>query len=353
MNPLLRLKIKIKSIENDVAERLGEQRKKKVQSLVRSVTGYDLRDWARQVVYEECFKLLQTIEPEKLNVLEISAGQKFQALPFKSFRELYFPEFDVCKDTLPERFDLIIADQVWEHLAWPYRAAKNVHEMLAPGGYFLNTTPFLIRVHEMPLDCTRWTESGMKYFLAEAGFPLEKIVTASWGNRACVKANLRTFPGWARRGWFGSLKNERSYPVQVWALAQKGTGAEDALATEITARRCWGAIGARDHRDFKSATISKALSRATPGHPGKRGRRASAAVNGLRASSGKVRCPGPRRGPPRVPRCGYCQPVERTPRDIAPRLVGSSRIVPARPGGSVSRATPNAGAEGDRCECNS
>jgi hypothetical protein len=60
----------------------------------------------------------------------------------------------------------------------------------------------------------------MKYLLAEAGFPMEKIVTGSWGNRACVKANLRSFPGWARRG-FGSLKNEPDYPVVVWALAQK------------------------------------------------------------------------------------------------------------------------------------
>jgi hypothetical protein len=48
-----------------------------------------------------------------LNDLEVSARKKWQELPFKSFRSVHYSEFDVCKDTLPERFDLIIADQNW------------------------------------------------------------------------------------------------------------------------------------------------------------------------------------------------------------------------------------------------
>ena len=150
--------------------------------------------------------------------MEISAGQFWQNAGFRSFSEKNFPEFDICKDVLDQQFDIIIADQVFEHLPWPYRAAKNVHAMVKPGGYFLITTPFMIRVHDIPIDCTRWTETGLKYFLAECGFPFDQIVTGSWGNRACVKAN---FKRWARRGWFGSLKNERNFPVSVWALAKK------------------------------------------------------------------------------------------------------------------------------------
>jgi SAM-dependent methyltransferase len=120
---------------------------------------------------------------------------------------------------LDHQFDLIIANQVFEYVLWPYKAARNVCQMLKPGGYFLMTTPFLIRVHAIPYDCTRWTETGIKYFLSECGFPLEEIKTGTWGNRACVKAN---FKRWARRGWFGSLKNEPNFPVSVWALAKKG-----------------------------------------------------------------------------------------------------------------------------------
>jgi SAM-dependent methyltransferase len=119
--------------------------------------------------------------------------------------------------TLPSRFDLIIADQVFEHLLWPYRAGRNVRSMVKPGGHFLMTTPFLIKVHESPVDCSRWTELGLKHLLAECGFPLEEIRTGSWGNRACVRANFRR---WARKG-FRSLANESEFPVTVWALAKK------------------------------------------------------------------------------------------------------------------------------------
>jgi hypothetical protein len=114
---------------------------------------------------------------------------------------------------------LIIAEQVFEHLLWPYRAGKNVHRMLNQGGYFLITTPFLVRIHSGPTDCSRWTETGIRYFLAECGFSLERIQTGSWGNRACVRAN---FSQWSRyRRLVHSLRNEPSFPVVVWALAQK------------------------------------------------------------------------------------------------------------------------------------
>jgi hypothetical protein len=91
--------------------------------------------------------------------------------------------------------------------------------MLKSDGYFLITTPFLLRVHNFPIDCSRWTETGIKYFLAECGFDIERIQTGSWGNRACIQAN---FLNWAiYRPWFHSLKNEPDFPVVVWALAQK------------------------------------------------------------------------------------------------------------------------------------
>ncbi len=93
---------------------------------------------------------------------------------------------------LAERFDLIIADQVFEHLVAPYAAARNVHRMLKPGGHFMIMTPFMIRIHEVPIDCTRWTELSMKHFLVECGFDGASIRTASWGNTDAVKANFAT-----------------------------------------------------------------------------------------------------------------------------------------------------------------
>ncbi len=193
--------------------------------------GYDSRHWIRSVMYDHCLELLRNLDCQNMDTLEISAGPYFKRkLQFKSFTEANYPEFDICNDVLDRKFDLIIADQVFEHLLWPYRAAKNVHSMLKPGGYFLITTPFLVRVHDIPYDCTRWTETGIKYFLCEAaGFPLDSIQTFSWGNKACVVAN---FKKWVRRGWFRSLKNDPNLPVVVWALARKIPGEDAAENTD-------------------------------------------------------------------------------------------------------------------------
>jgi hypothetical protein len=81
------------------------------------------------------------------------------------------------------------------------------------------TTPFLLKIHEVPIDCSRWTPLGMRYFLAECGFPFEKVEAYSWGNRSCVKGNFNHWQIYRR--WRHSLANEPDFPVVVWALAQK------------------------------------------------------------------------------------------------------------------------------------
>ncbi len=175
--------------------------------------------WLRVVMDRETRELVQSLGPQQLDVLEISGETWGHIEQFRTYRYVHYPEFDICATALDEQFDLIIAEQVWEHLLWPYRAGKNVYEMLRPGGHFLITTPFLVRIHGgWYSDCTRWTETGMKHFLAECGFDLERIQTGSWGNRACVRAN---FKRWAWKLPWRSLRNEPNFPVQVWAFAQK------------------------------------------------------------------------------------------------------------------------------------
>ena len=206
------------TVKNIIKNTLYSEKIKPLVKKILDLVHYDYGHWSRTVMYRECASLVQELEPSSLDVLEISSGQVWQQVGFKSFTEANYPEFDICSMVLPDRYDLIIADQVFEHLLWPYRAGKNVYSMLKPGGYFLVTTPFMVKVHNVPVDCSRWTELGMKHFLAECGFPMEVIKTGSWGNKACVVAN---FNSWARRGWFKSLVNEPEFPVSVWALAQK------------------------------------------------------------------------------------------------------------------------------------
>jgi SAM-dependent methyltransferase len=151
--------------------------------------------------------------------LEISGDRWVDLGIFKEYKAVRYPDYDVTESALPQTFDLIIAEQVFEHLRWPYRAGRNVYQMLNPGGHFLITTPFLIRIHNEPIDCSRWTELGIKHLLAECGFSLEKIKTGSWGNRACIRAN---YTKWARYNpILHSLHNEPNFPIVTWAFAQK------------------------------------------------------------------------------------------------------------------------------------
>jgi SAM-dependent methyltransferase len=177
----------------------------------------------RLVVERETKELVDALPASTMDAVEVS-GTRWKAYPFKSLRSADYPDYDICEKPLAlESFDLVIAEQVFEHLLYPYRAAKNVYAMLRPGGYFLISTPFLQKIHDFPVDCSRWTPLGMKYFLSEAGFPIEAIQSGSWGNRAAVKANLLLthFPYY--NPIVHSLENEETFPVQVWALARKAT----------------------------------------------------------------------------------------------------------------------------------
>jgi SAM-dependent methyltransferase len=208
----------ITAISTALSSTLSDERKDWLKGLLRRI-GVEHEDWARIVEYQKCFEFVRSLGPEKLEALEISGGGRWKQLGFKRFFATDYPAYDVCERAFDRQFDIIIADQVFEHLLYPNRAGRHVFEMLKPGGWFVMATPFLIKLHPMPYDCTRWTPTGMKYFLSECGFELEKIQTDAWGNRACVEANLGKH--WAKFAPWRSLKNDKSLPVNVWGFAQK------------------------------------------------------------------------------------------------------------------------------------
>lgn len=180
--------------------------------------GYDKTHITRTVAYRAVDAWLDRQPCETFDTLEIAAGWKWRQRRWGSFSEMNWPDHDICTDVFPHTFDLVIADNVWEHLLHPWQAARNVLQMLKPGGVFVNITPFMIRHHPVPTDCTRWTELGMRHFLADCGFDPQRIETGSWGNAAAVKANLHR---WARTGWRRALPNDLNFPVTVWAIARK------------------------------------------------------------------------------------------------------------------------------------
>lgn len=192
----------------------------RILTMAAGMAGYSLEQWGRVAYLEDWHRHLHEMGPGTKDALEISPGKRtdWRDFGFRSYRAVEFPEFDICRDVLAERFDIIIADNVFEHVPRPWVAVKNVFAMLQPGGQFLVITPFLVRIHAAPNDYTRWTPAGLRELLEEGGFRGENIRVHAWGNRACVVANLR---GWRSYGWGRSRVNEPDLPTAVWAFASK------------------------------------------------------------------------------------------------------------------------------------
>lgn len=128
-----------------------------------------------------------------------------------------YPEFDLCAP-LEDRgtFDVVICEQVIEHVVDPCAAVANLRALCTPGGHVVVSTPFLIRVHELwgMQDYWRFTPRGLRTLLERAGLQVDAV--GAWGNRRCIAGNLDRWP--AYRPWH-SLRDEPDLPVQVWAFA--------------------------------------------------------------------------------------------------------------------------------------
>jgi SAM-dependent methyltransferase len=176
--------------------------------------------WQRQELNRAVNRHLRSIDPSRLSAAEIS-GTGHARRPWRRYVHLDYPEFDLCAPLREhDTFDVVICEQVIEHVVDPCAAARNLRELCVPGGHVVVSTPFLVRVHELPMygmrDYWRFTPHGLRTLLERAGLEVETV--GSWGNRACVLANFDRWPAYRR--WH-PLRNEPDLPVQVWAFARR------------------------------------------------------------------------------------------------------------------------------------
>lgn len=174
--------------------------------------------WQRVSLNRAIDAHITSLDPSDKTAAEIS-GDAHAKRDWRSFTSLNYPEFDLCADLDPElEFDVVICEQVLEHVVDPCAAAANLRRLCSPSGHVIVSTPFLIKVHELPIyamrDYWRFTPRGLRTLLERAGLEVEAV--GSWGNRACVMGNLSRWSAYRR--WH-SLRNEPDLPVQVWAFA--------------------------------------------------------------------------------------------------------------------------------------
>jgi SAM-dependent methyltransferase len=175
--------------------------------------------WQRIAMMRAADDRIASLDPTSHTAAEIS-GDNHAWRPWKEYTSLNYPDFDVCAPLEEKRrFDVVICEQVLEHVEDPWAAVENLRRLCVPGGLVIVSTPFMIKVHELPeygmLDYWRFTPRGLRLLLERAGLQVEEM--GAWGNRQCVAGNIRVWS--AYRPWH-SLHNEPDIPVQVWAFAR-------------------------------------------------------------------------------------------------------------------------------------
>ena len=119
-------------------------------------------------------------------VLDVGAGRgDFKAI-FRTHSytglDIYpYPELDLAVDliqTCPFReasFDLVLLANVIEHV-YEYRTlVKRCASLLKPGGRLLITVPFLLKLHQEPVDFHRYTRYALSELAAENGLTVELL----------------------------------------------------------------------------------------------------------------------------------------------------------------------------------
>jgi hypothetical protein len=175
--------------------------------------------WQRVTLIRAVDEYLDALDPRSRTAVEVS-GNQHAGRPWRSYTSLNYPDFDLCAPPAElGTFEVVLCEQVIEHVVDPGLAAVSLRSLCAPGGHVVVSTPFLVRVHELPLyglrDYWRFTPRGLGLLLERAGLEVEAV--AAWGNRRCVVGNFDRWP--AYRPWH-SLRNEPDLPVQVWAFAR-------------------------------------------------------------------------------------------------------------------------------------
>lgn len=197
---------------------LNNKLKNRIKHYAVNHLHWDARNWLRIRQIEAFTSFLS--EHPTAKVLEVSPGwNEYWKKRTTNYTAVNYPDFDITNQSLRQKFDIVIADQVLEHVKHPAQATKNIYKMVSDNGYAVIATPFLFRIHARPYDFQRWTEAGMRQLLVEAGFRNEDVQTFSWGNKACARAHIG---GPVRDyGWLRDLRNDPEYPLMVWAFAKK------------------------------------------------------------------------------------------------------------------------------------
>lgn len=132
------------------------------------------------------------------------------------------PEVDIqdLSAYATDSYDVIVLDEILEHVERPWVAVDQLKRLLRPGGCLITSSPFMIAVHKVPMDYWRFTRDGLEVLLH--GF--SEVESFSWGNRGSVEYLMGGMMVTGRQavedGAF-DLADKEKFAVSVWAYAWK------------------------------------------------------------------------------------------------------------------------------------
>jgi SAM-dependent methyltransferase len=174
------------------------------------------RQWVRTVMMRDIHAYFDTLPRHELTAVECSSPT-YAGLGWKSHTMLTYDDLDLTDPPAEmATYDVVICEQVLEHVTDPWKAAETLRRLCRPGGHVVVSTPFLLRIHREPGDYWRFTPDGLRIVLERGGLDVTRV--ESWGNRAAVRTN--SFIWAAQRPW-RSLRNDDVVPTVVWAFCRR------------------------------------------------------------------------------------------------------------------------------------
>jgi SAM-dependent methyltransferase len=126
------------------------------------------------------------LDPQAL-ILDVGAGRGdfadiFDQHPYYLALDVYpYPEIDIVCDLSqanPFRnasLDAILLMNVLEHVYAPHDLLAALAAMLKPGGVLIVAIPFLVKMHQVPLDYARYTHYALQRFAPDHGLEITHL----------------------------------------------------------------------------------------------------------------------------------------------------------------------------------
>jgi SAM-dependent methyltransferase len=126
-----------------------------------------------------------SLAPQAL-ILDVGAGRGdfadlFVGRNYLTLDVYPYPEVDIVCDLTqvnpfrPQSFDAILLMNVVEHVYDTRALLRPLVEMLKPGGVILVTIPFMVKIHQAPVDFVRYTHFALKRLGEDYGLRVENL----------------------------------------------------------------------------------------------------------------------------------------------------------------------------------